>query len=144
MDAQNDAADIRGHIERLIELLHAKDLEGLAGRYAEDVVSFDVEPPLQHVGRAAKMRNWERVFAVFDDLNYEVRDLDLSVGGDVAFAHGFGRLSGTLYDGTKTPGMWVRVTFCLRRVDGEWLIVHDQASVPLDIRTGRGVTDLEP
>ena len=88
MDAQNDAADIRGHIERLIEALHAKDLEGLAGRYAEDVVSFDVEPPLQQVGRAAKMRNWERVFAAFDDLNYEVRDLDLSVGGDVAVSGG--------------------------------------------------------
>jgi ketosteroid isomerase-like protein len=138
------AADVRRHIGRLIELLHAKDLDALAHQYSEDVVSFDVEPPLQHVGRAAKMRNWERVFAVFDELSYEVRDLDLTVGDDVAFAHGFGRLSGTLRDGTVTEGMWVRATFCLRRIDSAWLIVHDQASVPFDIRTGRGVTDLQP
>jgi hypothetical protein len=40
--------------------------------------------------------------------------------------------------------MWVRGTFCLRKLDHNWLIVHDQASVPLDIASGKGVTDLEP
>jgi ketosteroid isomerase-like protein len=66
------------------------------------------------------------------------------VGDDVAFGHGFGRLSGTLTDGTATKGMWVRASFGFRKIDGEWLIVHDQVSVPFDVRTGRGVTDLEP
>lgn len=138
------AADVRRHIGRLIELLHAKDLDALADEYSEHVVSFDVEPPLQHVGRAAKMRNWERVFAVFAEVNYEVRNLDVTVGDDVAFAHGFGRLSGTLAGGSVTEGMWVRVTFCLRRIDGRWQIEHDQASVPFDLRTGKGFTDLQP
>jgi ketosteroid isomerase-like protein len=40
--------------------------------------------------------------------------------------------------------MWVRVTYCLRKIDDAWLIVHDQVSVPLDIATGRGVVDLKP
>jgi ketosteroid isomerase-like protein len=40
--------------------------------------------------------------------------------------------------------MWVRATFCFRKVGGEWLIVHDQVSVPFDLRSGRGVADLEP
>jgi ketosteroid isomerase-like protein len=40
--------------------------------------------------------------------------------------------------------MWVRGTFCFQKVDGAWLIVHDQASVPFDMATGKGVTDLEP
>lgn len=62
----------------------------------------------------------------------------------MAFAHGFGRLSGTLRDGTATRGMWVRVTFCLRRTDGGWTIAHDQVSVPTDVASGRGVVDLEP
>jgi ketosteroid isomerase-like protein len=137
-------ADIRRHVDRLIELLHLKDLDALALLYAEDVVSFDVEPPLQHLGRAAKMRNWAKAFGFFAELGYELRELSVTVGDDVAFAHGFGRLSGTLADGSVAAGMWVRATFCLRRIDGEWLIVHDQASVPFDIRTGKGVTDLEP
>jgi ketosteroid isomerase-like protein len=143
-DPQDETSDIRRLVGRLVDLLRTKDLDGLSAVYADDIVSFDVEPPLQHVGRAAKLHNWENAFAVFDELSYELRDLDVTVGGEVAFAHGFGRLSGTLADGSRTNGIWVRVTFCLRRIEGDWLIVHDQASVPLDIRTGRGVTDLEP
>jgi ketosteroid isomerase-like protein len=40
--------------------------------------------------------------------------------------------------------MWVRATLGLEKIDGAWLIAHDQVSVPLDLRSGRGVTDLEP
>ena len=56
----------------------------------------------------------------------------------------FGRLSGKLKNETPTGGMWVRVTFCFRKIDGNWLIAHDQASVPFDMASGQGVVDLEP
>jgi ketosteroid isomerase-like protein len=62
----------------------------------------------------------------------------------VAFGHFFGRLSGTLNNGTETSGMWVRATLCFRKIGGNWLISHDQVSVPLNIQTGKGVVDLEP
>jgi ketosteroid isomerase-like protein len=91
-------------------------------------VSFDVEPPLQHVGVEAKAKNWANVFTFFQEVTYEVRDLTLAVDENLAFGHCFGRLSGTLNDGTATSGMWVRGTFCFRKIDGEWLIAHDQAS----------------
>ena len=139
-----DETDIRRQIGALIEKLHEKDLDALSRIYAADIVSFDVEPPLQHVGLEAKLRNWTRAFGMFDELSYELRDLAVEVGDVVAFAHGFGRISGTLVDGTTTSGMWVRGTFCFRKVDGAWLIVHDQASVPLDFQTGKGMTGLEP
>jgi ketosteroid isomerase-like protein len=139
-----DEAEIRRQIEGIVEGIGAKDLEALRRVYAPDVVSFDVEPPLQHVGIEAKLANWTRAFTFFQEVSYEVRDLSLTVGDEVAFGHCFGRLSGTLGNGTATNGMWVRATFCFRKVDGTWLIAHDQASVPFDIATGKGVTDLEP
>ncbi|MEV0402700.1 nuclear transport factor 2 family protein [Actinoallomurus sp. NPDC050550] len=139
-----DEAEIRQQIGKIVEGIRAKDLEGLKRIYATDVVSFDVEPPLQHVGVAAKLKNWTSAFTFFQDVTYEVRDLALTVGDDMAFGHCFGRLSGTLQNGTATSGMWVRATFCFRKIDGDWLIVHDQASVPFDIASGKGVTDLEP
>ncbi|MEU1688219.1 nuclear transport factor 2 family protein [Micromonospora sp. NPDC005707] len=139
-----DETRIREQIDGIVEGLRNKDLEGLRRLYTTDVVSFDVEPPLQHVGVDAKLKNWANVFAFFDSVSYEVRDLTLTVGDDVAFGHAFGRLSGTLKDGTATNGMWVRATFCFEKVDGTWLIAHDQVSVPLDIRTGKGVVDLQP
>ena len=137
-------AQIRLQINQIAEGIRAQDLEGLERLYTADVVSFDVEPPLQHVGVAAKMKNWSNVFTFFQDATYEVRDLELTVGDDVAFGHCFGRLSGILRNGTATSGMWVRATFCFQQVDGNWLIAHDQVSVPLDMASGKGVTDLEP
>ncbi|MCP2276162.1 YybH family protein [Nocardia amikacinitolerans] len=137
-------AEIRRQIDKVVEGLRAKDLEAMKQLYTTDVVSFDVEPPLQHVGIAAKLENWARVFSLFETVNYEIRDLTFTVGDDVAFGHAFARLSGTLNNGAATSGMWVRVTYGMRKIDGAWLIAHDQVSVPLDIATGKGVVDLEP
>lgn len=139
-----DEVTIRQQIGKIAEGLRAKDLDGLKRLYATDVVSFDVEPPLQHVGIGAKLKNWTNVFTLFQDVDYEVRDLTLTVGDGVAFGHGFGRLSGTLNNGTATKGMWVRVTYGFRKIDGNWVIAHDQVSVPFDLPSGKGVADLEP
>ncbi|MFI6705482.1 YybH family protein [Nonomuraea sp. NPDC050478] len=139
-----DEAEIKRLVETIVEGIRAKDLETLRRLYATDVVSFDVEPPLQHVGIEAKMANWRKAFTFFRDVDYELRDLTLTVGDDVAFGHAFGRLSGTLENGTATKGMWVRATFCFRKTDDHWVVAHDQVSVPFDVASGRAAADLEP
>lgn len=139
-----EQVEIRRRLGSLITGLRIKGLVILKELYAKDVVSFDIEPPLQHAGIGAKLNNWANVFTVFQELTYELRDLTVVVGCEVAFAHGFGRLGGVFRNGTATDGMWVRTTFCFRKIDGAWLIVHDQVSVPLDIATGKGATGLTP
>ncbi|MFI9507802.1 NAD(P)H-dependent oxidoreductase [Nocardia sp. NPDC052566] len=141
---ESEEAALRGQIEKVVEGLRAKDLEAVRRLYTTDVVSFDVEPPLQHVGAAAKLENWANVFLFFESVTYEIRDLTFTIGDDVAFGHAFARLSGTLKNGAATSGMWVRVTYGMRKIHGTWLIAHDQVSVPLDITSGSGVVDLEP
>ncbi|MDX3671950.1 YybH family protein [Streptomyces europaeiscabiei] len=139
-----DEAEIRRQVDMIAQGLQAKDPGGLKTLYATDIVSFDIEPPLQSVGMEAKLKNWAPVFAFFESVTYDVRELTLTVGDDVAFGHAFARLSGTLKDGTAMSGMWVRVTYCFRKIDGTWLITHDQVSVPFDIASGKGAVDLEP
>ncbi len=142
--SNQDEAAIKEQIVKIAEGLRDKDLQVLRRVYAPDVVSFDIEPPMQHVGIAAKLKNWEKAFAFFQAMRYEVRDLAVTLGDAVAYAHGYGRLSGTHRDGTATSGTWVRATYCFRKIDDSWLIAHDHVSVPLDVASGRGVTDLEP
>jgi ketosteroid isomerase-like protein len=50
-------AEIRQRIDTLVEAIGAMDLDTVMSMYAPDVVSFDIEPPLQHVGAAAKRNN---------------------------------------------------------------------------------------
>ena len=69
-------ADIRARIDLLASAIRDHDLEAAMSVYAPDVVSFDFEPPLQHLGADAKRRNWVAVFASYErPLGYEVHDL---------------------------------------------------------------------
>ena len=139
-----DEVGIRQLIEKLVQAIRAMDSKSVKPIYAPDIVSFDLVPPLQHVGAEAKWKNWVDVFTVYQrPLGYEIRDLMLTVGGDVAFGHSLNRISGTLKNGNRTD-YWVRWTGCFRKIDGNWLIVHDQVSVPLDVQSGRALLNLEP
>ncbi|GAA3095721.1 ketosteroid isomerase-like protein [Kribbella aluminosa] len=136
--------DIRERIETLLEGIRSGDLGALKTVFAPNLVSFDVEAPLRHLGAETKLQNWEKVFTVYrPPLGYEVRDLTVLVDGDLAVTYAVNRISGTLANGAEA-GMWVRWTAAWRRIDGEWLIVHDQASVPMYFPEGRAATDLMP
>jgi ketosteroid isomerase-like protein len=120
------------------------DLEGVKPLYAPDMVSFDLGPPLQHVGAQAKWKNWVEFFTVFErPVDYEIRDLRITVDGDVAFGHALNHVMATLRNGNRVD-YWVRFTVCLRKIDGDWLIAHDHVSVPLDFQSGRALMNLEP
>jgi len=141
---EDDEADIRQRMDTLVQAIRAMNLEGAKPIYAPDIVSFDIVPPLQHVGAEAKWKNWVDVFSVYQrPLGYEIHDLTLTVGDDVAFGHSLNRISGTLKNGNRTD-YWVRWTGCFRKIDGNWLIVHDQVSVPLDVESGKALLNLKP
>jgi uncharacterized protein (TIGR02246 family) len=139
-----DEADIRQRIENLAEAIRAMNLEGVMSIYAPDIMSFDIVPPLQHVGAEAKRKNWVDAFEMYQHpLGYEIRDLTITVGDDVAFGHSLNRISGTLKNGNRTD-FWLRSTTCFRKIDGKWLILHDQVSVPLDLKSTRALLNLKP
>ena len=99
----SDEVEIRQRIHRWLEALRAMDLEGVMSFYAPDIVSFDIVPPLRHGGAKAKEKNWMDVFATYErPLGYEIRDLTLIVGHDVAFGHSLNRVSGTSKNGNRT------------------------------------------
>jgi uncharacterized protein (TIGR02246 family) len=139
-----DEADIRRRIDNGVKAIRAMDLEEVMALYAPEIVSLDIVPPLRHVGAEAKRKNWVDVFATYQPpLGYEIRDLTIILGDDVAFCHSLNRVSGTLRNGHRSD-FWVRWTACFRKIDGTWLIAHDQVSVPVDLQSGRALLDLEP
>ena len=141
---KNDAAEIRRLLDERIRALHDKNIEGLMSIYAPEVVSFDIVPPLRYVGADAFRKVWEEVFFVYQGpIDYEIHDLSITVGDDVAFTHSLNRISGTLNTGQKTD-LWLRWTACFRKINGKWLIVHHHNSVPVDLETGRAVLSLKP
>src|SRR5262245_470387 len=139
-----EEAEIRERIDKLLQAIRAMDLEKAMSAYAPDLVSFDIVAPLKHVGAEAKRKNWVDAFATFQrPLSYEIHDLTITVGDDVAFGRSLNRVSGTMQNGSRAE-IWLRATMCFRKIDGAWLIVHDHASVPLDLASGRALLNVEP
>ncbi len=141
---QNDAAVLKRVLEGGVEAIRDKNIEGVMSIYAQDVVSFDIVPPLRYLGADAFRKAWEAVFSSFQGpIGYEMHDLSITVGDDVAFSYSLNRISGTMNNGQKTD-LWLRWTACWRKINGKWLIVHHQNSVPVDLETGRAVLDGKP
>ncbi len=141
---KNDEAEIKRLIEGGVEACRARDIDGIMSIYARELVSFDLVPPLRYVGAGEYRKRWEETFSSFQGpIGYEIHDLDITTGDDVAFAHSLNRLSGTMNNGQKTD-LWLRWTACFRKINGKWLIVHTQVSVPVDLENGKAVLDLKP
>ena len=141
---KNDETAIKRVIEGGVNAVRNKDIGGVMSLYAPEVVSFDIVPPLRYVGADAFRNVWEEVFSSFQGpIGYEMHDLTITVGDDVAFAHSLNRISGTMNNGQKTD-LWLRWTACFRKINGKWLIVHHQNSVPVDLQHGKAVLDLKP
>jgi len=139
-----DEAKIRELTDDWANALRDKDIERLMSHYAPDVVVFGVMPPLQYTGAALHRNRWEQSIAAFmGPIGYEIRDLNVTTAGDIAFSHSVNRISGKMKSG-ETGGNWMRVTVCFRKIDGRWLTTHEHVSVPFDMNSGKASLDLEP
>jgi uncharacterized protein (TIGR02246 family) len=140
----NDEARIRGLIDDQAKAIRAKDIDGSVSNYAPDVLLFDVVNPLRSVGSDAARKRLAEWFSSFrGPIGYELRDLSITTGDDVAFAHSLSRVSATTTDGKKLD-MWWRATVCYRKIDGAWMVTHEHASVPFDVESGQASLDLKP
>jgi ketosteroid isomerase-like protein len=144
MKTDTDKAEIRAIIESVSKAHHDKDATAIIAPYAKDALIADLAPPLTHIGidpgqKAAWLDTWE------GPIGHEARDFKIEVSDDLAFCHGFYRLSGTPRTAGKPIGFWMRATVCLRRIEGVWKIVHEHESVPFYMDGSlRPAFDLEP
>jgi ketosteroid isomerase-like protein len=127
-----------------IEAVRTKDVNASMSNLASDVLSFDVVNPLQRVGSDESRRRAEEWFISFDGaIGYEIRDLSITAGDEVAFSHGLSHVSASKKDGGQLD-MWWRTTVCFSKVEGKWNVVHEHNSVPFDVESGKASLDFKP
>ncbi len=139
-----DEAAIRRQIDNHVKALCTMNLNDVMLIYAPNIVSFDLGPPLRYLGLESKRKPWVEAFDMLaPPLDYEIRDLTITVGNDMAFSHSLNRMNAKLKNGLRAD-FWLRWTACFQKIEDTWLIVHEQVSVPADFESGRAVFDLEP
>lgn len=142
---KNDAT-IRELVERWAAAMRAKDTDTVVSFFDADNVMFVLDPPLQHKSAdspgAEGLQKW---FESWDGpLGYEVTDLHVTTGEDVAFCHSLNHMTGKKVDGERVD-LWFRETLCFKKTDGAWKIVHEHESVPFYMDgSRRAALDLRP
>ena len=126
----NDEAQVRQLIERWAAAVRSRDIEGILAAHASDILMFDVPPPLQLTGTDDYRDSWPALFEWFGDKGrFDLDELRVVAGVDVAYAHAIVNCAGVNPDGTEDPSV-VRLTVCLRKIDGAWTITHEHHSLP--------------
>jgi ketosteroid isomerase-like protein len=121
-----EEAEVRKVVEDWAAAVRRRDLSAVLRHHAADILMFDVPPPFQSRGIEAYAQTWRTFFdwasepAVFD-----FTDMHLTAGRDVAF------VSAAMRCADKAQGpLDFRLTVGLRKVEGQWIIVHEHHSVP--------------
>jgi ketosteroid isomerase-like protein len=135
---------IRQLMNERVEAVRTRDVNASIANLAPAILSFDVVNPLRRIGSDASRSRAEEWFSSFQGpIGYEIRDLSISAGDEVAFSHGLSHVSATTRDGGQLD-MWWRTTVCFSKIDGQWLVAHEHNSVPFDVKSGKASLDLKP
>jgi uncharacterized protein (TIGR02246 family) len=139
-----EASRIRALMENWADAVRNKDSKRLMAPVAPDVLVFDLITPLQYAGAQALKKRADEWLSSFDGpIAYEVRDLTITAGDEIAFCHSLNHVSGTTTAGQNID-MWWRATLCFRKQRGAWLIAHEHSSVPFDMKSGQAALNLQP
>src|SRR5258707_499547 len=118
----SEAEEIRRLVERRLEAIRAKDVEGATSMLRPECTLFDVVDPLRSTGAGAASRRAEEWFSTFQGpIGFEIRDLQISAGGGVGFSHGLNHVNAIRTDGDRLE-MWWRSTGGFPKNDGRWQI----------------------
>lgn len=133
MSARNfdtDEEQVRQILEQWALATRENLQDAILKNHAPDVVIYDVLPPMKYDSAEAYRRSWgDWQPETEGEGRFDLEDLSVVAGADVAFAYGFVHCGGTLPNG-KTFEDLVRATFCLRRCGRSWWIEHQHISKP--------------
>ena len=125
-----DRAEIRDLIENWAGAVRSKNLDGILADHSPELLMFDVPPPIQSKGLEAYQKTWDVFFSWSQDSGvFNIEEMDITAGDDVAFVTALMRCGGTESNGEKVE-LQFRLTIGLRKINGRWTVMHEHHSVP--------------
>lgn len=102
--------------------------ENLLSAHTEDILMFDVPPPLQNKGLGEYKKTWDLFYQYSSGGkgSFELEELQITAGEDVAFCTALLAIG----NGRKPE---CRLTVGLKKIEGRWLIAHEHHSAPAPI-----------
>lgn len=128
---EKDEEQIRELLDHYAHATRMGKQDEVLANHAPDVVIYDVLPPMKYEGAKAYRESWDEWQPeTVKPIMFDLQELTITAGNEVAFAFGFIHCGGTKPNG-ETFEDWVRATFCLSKQSGNWRIEHQHISRPV-------------
>lgn len=125
-----DESEIRRIFDQWSKAVRDKDFETIRAHHHPNILMFDVPPPFLSRGIAAYMETWDLFFACTStQVKFDFDHLEIHVSPEVAFLTAIGHCRNIEPDGQVLP-LDFRLTMGLRKIDGQWIILHEHHSLP--------------
>jgi len=122
---------VREVVEAWAKATRQNSKDEILRNHVPDLVIFDVLPPMKYESTESYRRSWEDWQPQTQgEGKFDLENLSVTAGAEVAFAHCFIRCGGSMPNGRTFQDL-VRATFCLRKLDGLWKVSHQHISKPL-------------
>ena len=126
IDNTKDEVAIRNLVENWASAVRRKDLSAILHNH----LMFDVPPPLQSKGIEAYKTTWDLFFSwARDPVVFNISEMSITAGDDVAFVTAVMRCAGTEVNGDDIE-LDFRLTIGLRKIDNQWIVRHEHHSIP--------------
>lgn len=117
-------------IERWAKAVRDEDLAAIRANHDPNMLMFDVPPPFLSRGLDGYMATWQLFYDnIAKPVVFNFEDVQVTAGSDVAFATAKGRCVYINREGQREP-LEFRLTMGLKKIDGQWSILHEHHSVP--------------
>jgi ketosteroid isomerase-like protein len=124
-----DEAAVRALVENWAAAVRRKDNAAIVANHSRDILMFDVPPPFSARGIGEYRKTWELFYSTATDpVVFDIGEMQVTAGVDVAFVVAFMRCR-FLEKGAPTD-LDFRLTVGLRKIAGEWTIMHEHHSIP--------------
>jgi ketosteroid isomerase-like protein len=134
-------------LENYKSSVYEKNVERFLSTYAPEVHIYDCWGNWESEGISPWKANVEEWFnglrADGVSLNVDFNDVVVEENLNLAFVHCAVTFAAhDIESGEKLRQMTNRFTFCFRKENDSWLITHEHSSLPINMKTGKGLFNL--
>jgi len=121
--------EIRTLIENWAMAVRNKNIDAILAHHSEDIVMYDVPPPFQSVGLDAYRKTWDLFYKYTRPAVFDIQELHITAGNDVAFCFAKMKCEDKSNTEDYVP-LDFRLTIGLKKINGQWTIIHEHHSAP--------------
>jgi ketosteroid isomerase-like protein len=125
----SNESQIKLLIENWATAVRNKDMDGILAHHSADMVMYDVPPPFQSVGMEAYCKTWDIFFKYTKPGVFDIQELHIIADERIAFCYATMKCSDKS-DSGEFVELPFRLTIGLRKIDNQWVIMHEHHSVP--------------